>query len=146
MAAECLRGPFFQYKFREVATITPCTSDVVWVNQRYTPIDLRSTAPVQRKKFIVTAKGQHAVEDTWRHDVEPPSEVFSRDKEELRLLPSSHATRCEEWSTLRQILPSRGTVTITTPARWGTAGPPNKMHFKREPATRFPHINSPMTG
>lgn len=147
MAAECLGAPFFQHKFRNVATINPQSNDVVWVNRRYTPTDLRTTTPVQRWKFVVTStrpKISSEIPDAWKYHVEPPSELFARDKEEMRLMPYSHATRCEEWSTLRQVLPSRGQINRLAAPRWGT-GSSSTVQFTRETATRFPHINSPMT-
>lgn len=80
----------------------------------------------------------------WCYQVNAPSELYCRDKEELRLLPYSHATRCEEWSTLRQMLPSKGYINKYASPRWGT-GPPHNVSYKQEAPSRFPHINSPMT-
>lgn len=147
MAAECLGAPFFHYSFQNVAKIEPNSNKVVWVNQRYTPTDLRSTAPAQRWKFMVTPQHENfaRIPDPWKQEVEPPSKLFARDGEELRLMPSSHATRCEEWSTLRQMLPSRGQLDKVASPRWGTGGLQSSLQFRREAPTRFPHINSPMT-
>ncbi|XP_028409850.1 uncharacterized protein LOC114532526 [Dendronephthya gigantea] len=147
MAAECIGAPFFRYRFPDVVSIQPEKSDVVWVNRRYTPTDLRVTTPVQRWKFLVQPIPENlsSIPKAWRYQVDAPSEYHARDKEESRLLPYSHATRCEEWSTLRQILPSRGYINKVASPRWGT-GPPNRnFNYMKEAPSRFPHINSPMT-
>ncbi|CAB4020002.1 Hypothetical predicted protein [Paramuricea clavata] len=147
MAAECLGAPFFQYRFPDVVSIQPQRNDVVWVNKRYTPTDLRSTTPVQRWKFIVRPipENLNNIPIAWRYQVDAPSELRARDREELRLLPYSHATRCEEWSTLRQTLPSRGYMNKRASPRWGTGPPHKSLDYKKEAPSRFPHINSPMT-
>jgi hypothetical protein len=81
----------------------------------------------------------------WRYQVDAPSELRARDREESRLLPYSHATRCEEWSTLRQTLPSRGYMNKRASPRWGTGPPHKSLDYKKEAPSQFPHINSPMT-
>lgn len=146
MAAECLGTPFSHKRFRKVVTIDPQSNEVVWVKQRYTPKDLRNTTPVQRWKFMVTSLPQNfsQIPDGWKYHVDPPSKLFARDMEEERLLPYSHATRCEEWSTLRQMLPSLGQRNRVATPCWGT-GTLRELQFSRKEQTRFPHVNSPMT-
>ncbi|XP_057305496.1 uncharacterized protein LOC130642423 [Hydractinia symbiolongicarpus] len=123
--------------------IMPQTNEVVWVHQRYTPTELRGTAPVPRFKFIIPSK-LPPVPEAWKKPVSPPTHLFERRKEEQTLYKFSPSTRCEEWSTLRQILPSKGRPVKTLPPRWGTAqSEPIKFVSKKE--VRFPIINSPMT-
>ena len=81
----------------------------------------------------------------WQHHVDAPASLRARDREECRLLPYSHATRSEEWSTLRQILPSRGYLNRVASPRWGTGPPHSNVDYGKEAPSRFPHINSPMT-
>ena len=46
-------------------SICPLSNDVVWVNKRYTPNELRSTAPVPRFKFLNPTK-LPSVADSWK--------------------------------------------------------------------------------
>lgn len=141
MAAESIGGLLYGYK--TAAQIQPRVNDVVWVNKRHDPQDLRSNAPVQRSKFICgppdMAVGQH-----WRRETQPALKTFSRHMEEEKWYPSNQATRCEEWSTLRQILPSKGVPGRVICPRWGT-GLSGQPSFQPKIETCFPHINSPMT-
>lgn len=124
--------------------IFPDHNDVVWVNKRYIPIDLRSTAPVPRCKFINPSQFP-PVPDAWKHSVHLPIQHYSRHLEERKFYPSSPSTRCEEWSTLRQMLPSKGRPLKQLPPRWGT-NPSTPIDFvKQSNDARHPHINSPMT-
>ncbi|XP_022099442.1 uncharacterized protein LOC110983991 [Acanthaster planci] len=119
------------------------SKDTVWVNKRYIPTDLRSTAPVPRHK-LMAPKALPLAEPHWVPLGEPSLRSISRAKEEAGICVSSPSTRCEEWSTLRQMLPSSGRPITFSPPNWGTgmAMPPRMV---REKQTRFPHINSPMT-
>jgi len=142
MAAESLGGMLYGYKSN--AKIQPEHNDVVWVNKRHDPQDLRSNAPVQRSKFLCDPPVDISVPGHWRRETEPALKTFSRHLEEENWYPSSPATRCEEWSTLRQILPSKGIPNRTICPRWGT-GMPLPLAFHHSNQKRFPHINSPMT-
>ncbi|XP_074662326.1 uncharacterized protein LOC141914862 [Tubulanus polymorphus] len=153
MAASCL-GAFGAYKYAyssyknglnnyESNNAAPKHSDTVWVNKRYIPTDLRSTAPVARHKPL--APPLEALPRPAGYWI-PPSDASLRAYDRgVTLHISSPATRCEEWSTLRQIYPSRGHAQKSAPPSWGTGQglPPSMSAFP--PTTRFPHINSPMT-
>lgn len=142
MAAESLGGMLYGYKSN--AKIRPERNDVVWVNKRHDPQDLRSNAPVQRSKFLCDPPVDAKVPEHWRRETQPALKTFSRHLEEEKWYPSSQATRCEEWSTLRQILPSKGIPSRTICPRWGT-GMALTPAFHHNNQKRFPHINSPMT-
>lgn len=142
MAAESLGGMLFGYK--STAKIRPDNNDVVWVNKRHDPQDLRSNAPVQRSKFICDPPVATTVPEHWARETQPSLKTFSRHLEEEKWYPSSPATRCEEWSTLRQMLPSKGVPSRSIYPRWGTGmALPPPFHPKSQ--KHFPHINSPMT-
>ena len=119
---------------------------LVWANRWYTPEDLRAIAPVQRHKFLA----QHlpdlpSLPDHWVPPAEPPLKAFSRAGEEEGVCTSSSpSSRCEEWSTLRQMLPSSGHCVRHIPPKWGTGVTTPPSWCQRKPR-RLPHINSPMT-
>ncbi|PFX26350.1 uncharacterized protein LOC111329084 [Stylophora pistillata] len=141
MAAESIGGLLYGYK--NAITIQPDRNDVVWVNKRHDPLDLRSNAPVQRSKFICGPPDM-AVDNHWKRETHPSLKTFSRHLEEEKWYPSTQATRCEEWSTLRQMFPSKGVPDRVLCPRWGT-GLPLAPRFHPKIQKRFPHINSPMT-
>lgn len=141
MAAESIGGLLYGYK--NSAIIQPERNDVVWVNKRHDPLDLRSNAPVQRSKFI-SGPPDMAVDNHWKRETQPSLKTFSRHLEEEKWYPSTQATRCEEWSTLRQMFPSKGVPDPVISPRWGT-GLPLAPRFHPKNQQRFPHINSPMT-
>ena len=121
------------------------TNQVTWVKRWYSPGDLRVKAPVQARKFPTQVTPDiSTVPSHWIPQPEPPLRAFSRMHEETTVYPSSPSTRCESWSTLRQMLPSRGFPQRHLPAKWGTdtSIPPTWMSAKQK---RFPHINNPMT-
>ena len=146
MAAESLGG--FLYGYKGNAKIQPQGNDVVWVNKRHDPTDLRSNAPVPKSKFICeppqSSLGNNLVPEYWRRETQPALKTFSRHLEEAKWYPSSQATRCEEWSTLRQMFPSKGVPNRGICPRWGTGMPVSPV-FHPQLEKRFPHINSPMT-
>lgn len=121
--------------------------ETVWVTKRYIPTDLRVNAPVARHKLIASDVKDLPTPDS--HWIPPAKQTnpwaFSRDYEERgNFYGSQPSTRCEEWSTLRQMLPSTGRPHRVAPANWGTgfAQPPRtSVEIQRT----FPHINSPMT-
>ena len=123
----------------------PERGQTVWVIKRYIPTDLRSTAPVPRHKPLApSAKLLPTPDDHWI----PPGDInpryYSRDHEEPEIYASAPSTRCEEWSTLRQILPSYGRPRSVMPPNWGTgfSKPPQMIGLNQR---KFPHFNSPMT-
>lgn len=69
---------------------------------------------------------------------------MSRSHEEKHMYPSMRPIRCEEWSTLREMLPSSGRPRKIEPENWGTAitDPPVNIN---KTSTRNPMINSSMS-
>lgn len=119
--------------------------DTVWVVMRYTPNDMRATAPVPRYKLLTPAANklpppaQH-----WKSANEAHPQNFTRDKEETHIYRSLPSTRCEEWSTLRQMLPSRGYTMWERPPNWGTSyadAPARSAEITR----RFSRLSTPMS-
>lgn len=150
MAAGCI-GAFGTYKYtgsryRPEPELPELSIDeTVWVTKRYIPTDLRMWAPVPRHKLIAQDVKQLPAPD--EHWIPPKSATpwnFSREHEETRKFVSTPSTRCEEWSTLRQMLPSRGSSGRVRPPNWGTgySQPPYMTQLSQR---SFPHINSPMT-
>ncbi|CAH1791022.1 unnamed protein product [Owenia fusiformis] len=151
MAAHCM-GNFGAYKFAYSRFMDdPIRSqesnrkdeETVWVNKRYIPTDFRSTAPVPRYKIVAP----NLLPEPPRYWVplgEASLKTFDRAGDEESIYPSQPSSRCEEWSTLRQMLPSRGRPYRHSPPNWGTgASAPPQWTGKNQ--GRFPHINSPMT-
>jgi len=122
------------------------SNEVVWVNKRYVPIELRSTAPVPRHKLLNNKNITSESIATWRRPIiEPPIHSYKRQPNESLFQHSSPAYQCQEWSTLRQMLGSRGVVVKKSPPLWGTnQAEPNTFDDGRR-CSRFPVINSPMT-
>ena len=120
-------------------------NELVWANRRYTPDDLRSSTPVQRHKFLSTALSDlSSLPSHWVPLSEAPLKSFSRASEEKEIHTSAPSSRCEEWSTLRQMLPSNGHSLRHRPPKWGTGLSTPPCWSARKPK-HFPHINSPMT-
>ena len=152
MTANCL-GNFgtYQYMYHtynggpERRNQLTGSQGTVWVTKRYTPTDLRITAPVPRHKLIAP-QAQHLPrpEEHWLPHRHQSLAGISRDHEERAVFRSQPSTRCEEYSTLRQMLPSIGRPVKARPPNWGTGydAPP---HTTSNLQRRFPHINSPMT-
>lgn len=118
---------------------------LVWANRWYNPDDLRATTPVQRHKFLAqTSPLLSTVPNHWVSPAEAPLKSFSRAEEETGVFASAPSSRCEQWSTLRQMFPSRGHCIRHGPPKWGTGftAPPSWSHKHLK---RLPHINSPMT-
>ena len=125
----------------------PCSqhNELVWVNHWYTPDDLRSSAPAQRHKFLAQPQLNLSTLPThWVRQNEAPLQLFSRSREERRIQSSHPSSHCEEWSTLRQMLPSKGHCNRHLPPKWGT-GPSSPSTWGQRVPKRFPVINSPMT-
>ena len=119
--------------------------ELVWVNKWYNPDDLRSSAPVQRHKFLAQPLPElSSLPSYWVPLCEAPLKSFSRAAEEKHIHVSSPSSRCEEWSTLRQMLPSKGQCKRCSHPKWGT-GMSTPPTWSTKNLKRFPHINSPMT-
>ena len=121
-------------------------NDLKWVSRWHNPRDLRDSAPVQCRKFLSKSPTlfTSSVPGYWVSQSEPSLKTFSRSSEEKIPYQSSPSSRCESWSTLRQMLPSAGCPVRHPPPKWGTdnTAPPRWTDSKLK---RFPHINSPMT-
>lgn len=120
-------------------------AETVWVSKRYDPNDGRDSAPVARYKTV-----SHPITDLstlpseWQPIKEPSRVDINRRKDESDTFPSLRSTRCEDWSTLREMLPSKGVPRRIEHPRWGTGlGPAPEMGS--EPPRRHPIINSAMT-
>lgn len=149
----CL-GAFGSYKLQysrhlnSAERADPGPVETVWVTKQYSPLDPRCSAPVPRHKHVVpTRAGNFSQADThWVPVSEPPLRSFNRpNTTSVEAVYVSHpATRSEEWSTLRQMLPSYGNVFRVEQPSWGTrlGGPPDP---KNRLGLRLPHVNSCMT-
>lgn len=148
MTANCL-GSFGTYQyvwsrhFNEANPDANRSKETVWVTKRYIPTDLRVSAPVPIQKLMAPdVKELPRPADHWLLPrLESKSNRLNRERYVYTSQPS---TRCEEWSTLRQMLPSAGGPVRIGPQNWGSgaSAPPN---VTPELNRRFPHINSPMT-
>ena len=117
-------------------------AQTVWVTKRYIPTDLRATAPVPRHKLLAPQR-LPAADSHWVPNMEPPLRSFDRGTGSV-IFVSHPSTRCEEYSTLRQMFPSSGSAWKNSPPDWGTSyGLPPAPVVR--PPRRFPKINSPMT-
>lgn len=142
------RGYLRQYdQYQQLPLSQP---ETVWVTKRYTPTDLRVSAPVPRHKPIAAdVKTLPVPESHWLTPREPSPWAYTREIDSLKgassFRYSSHpSTRSEEWSTLRQMLPSSGSPSRHRPPNWGTGyAPPPSMESRCQ--NKFPHVNSPMT-
>lgn len=119
---------------------------MTWVNRRYTPIDLRGTMPVQAHKFI--AKLPSNVHPCWVPRPEAPLQKHSMagQSEGEKVCTYDPSTRTPEWSTLKQMLPSRGNYERTKPEKWGTSGELALPAVIQKRPGNFPKISSMMTG
>ena len=127
---------------------------LTWTNRRYTPADLRSIMPVQAHKFIGGSRPPSSLQQCWVPRPEPPPQTYSAHPrpatsgsrlEGHLMCPSSPATRSEEWSTLRQMLPSKGHYLKQKPEKWGTSGALALPYISQSRPNHFPKINSLMT-
>ncbi len=129
-------------------------NQLTWTNRRYTPTDLRNTMPVQAHKFIGHSMPPSSMQQCWVPRFEPNPQTYSANPrpgtsgppaEGHLMCPSSPATRSEEWSTLRQMLPSKGHYLKQKPEKWGTSGELALPTVSQHSPGHFPKINSPMT-
>merc|ERR1739838_879895 len=139
MAAACL-GMFGDFKYSRD------DPELVWVSKPYEPLDGRESAPVARFKAVKnvpTSPGGLSAD--WK-SVEEHVTVANipRSREEKDVYPSMPSTRCENWSSLREILPSRGIPKRFEHPRWGTGLGGSPQMTTVEPR-RHPIINSAMT-
>ena len=118
---------------------------LAWVNRWHNPDDSRHTTPSQAVKFTRNSVPTSRVPSIWGPIPEPPLKCFSRVTEETGTFPSCHSTRCEQWSTLRQILPSKGFCTKRPPQKWGVSDAITLPTVTPNIPKRYPKINSTMT-
>ena len=144
-------NPYITNNTRLYGYLQTDKKEVVWVNKRYIPTELRSTAPVPRHKFL-NDKPQNGkavtsaatIKEWMKPIISPPINAYQRPSNDEQFSQSSPANQCQEWSTLRQMLPSKGTVSAKAPPLWGT-GQAEPISFRAKRKSRFPKINSPMT-
>jgi len=120
----------------------PLGPETVWVTKRYNPQDLRVLAPVPRHKFVVGSLPT-PTEKHWVPVTDPPLRSFERQNSGV-IFASYQSSRSEDWSTLRQMLPTDGLAHKVRPPSWGTGQGPPPVMLTRE-RTRLPKVNSPMT-
>ncbi|ELU01139.1 hypothetical protein CAPTEDRAFT_219703 [Capitella teleta] len=151
MASGCLGNPGIHRSIvsasRDCGKITDGKNyeEVVWVKKRYVPDDLRTVVPAPRYKLLVPAPNTlQRPEPQWIKSKDPVPQAFQPAIRGPNAFISQPSTRCEEWSTLSQILPSVGNPIHRKPPNWGT-GPSLAPLMTSRVGNRFPHINSPMT-
>lgn len=144
MAAASLGALSYGYS----KNIFPKNNEHVWVVRTFNPKEPRTTGtvPVPRHKFLYPGPEKvHDVPNDWCLHVDPPIFSYAVPSYQKRFYPSSQATRCEEWSTLRQTLPTRGILKRESSQRWGVGKMPSQPKTAENNPKRYPHINSPMT-
>jgi len=143
MAASSL-GLFGDFKYHKDKTLSNPQLETVWISKPYDPLDERDTAPVPRSKVIDTPKSTGELTSEWLPTREQSLRDISRRNEEATVYPSLRTTRCEEWSTLRETLPSRGSARRIEHPRWGT-GLGGAPVCSVDPPRRNPMITSAMS-
>lgn len=121
-----------------------CSDEVVWARRRIDHIDPRFDAPVARYKVILPDyRKLPAPCGAWIRPPEYQQSQFWRPDDQNTFVTQRNS-RCEDWSTLRQMLPTRGYYKASVPPKWGIeAGrPPSPTD---EPQTKFPQIRSTMS-
>ena len=88
------------------------TNELIWKLNNLSPRDPRADKPVA-SSVSAEQTSVNKLPPDWRLPVDPSIKFYSRHHEEKGFLKFSPSTRCEEWSTLRQMLPSRSLVRET---------------------------------
>lgn len=128
----------------EQPRVFPSNNYVSWVLKRFNPADERDLAPVPRHK-ILTPLQLPRPRSFWVAGRTPRPHSFDRSSEEQpHVFRSAISTRCEDWSTLREMLPSRGRAVRSKPPEW-EARSHVAPFMTTTSQSRFPHINSEMT-
>lgn len=116
--------------------------EIVWVNQAYNPIDLRSSAPVPRHKPMIDS-------DCYKpNKFELLPHMQAADKcIKMSDYESTVATRDEDSTTLTLMLPTTGVCRKVRPPSWGTdSGRPPILYNKSDNFEfQYHHMASPMT-
>ncbi|KAK2191176.1 hypothetical protein NP493_57g01069 [Ridgeia piscesae] len=151
MAAPCIgvMGPFcppFPHIDQHCQSERNHNTDVLWVQKRYTPNDLRFDAPVPRYKMVLPdGRTLQPPPMHWMKPLRANLRHYWRDRESPAIYTSQLQTRSEEWSTLRELLPSRGRAHVDLQhPRWGT-GAAHPPQMTSEIRRQFPNTWSPMT-
>lgn len=122
-----------------------CSDEIVWVQRRIDSIDPRFTAPVGRYRVLLADPRTlpAPVDPAWHRAPEYQQSQFWRPWEKISYVTQRNS-RSEEWSTLRQMLPSRGYFKPSRLTKWGieVGRAPSPTD---EPQLRFPQIRSPMS-
>ena len=106
--------------------------------------DINSWPSPSQTSTLSPPTGSPSLPSHWVPLSEAPLKSFSRAPEEKHIHESAPSSRCEQWSTLRQMLPSKGHCVRHQPPKWGT-GLSTEPKWSVKKQKRFPHINSPMT-
>ena len=134
----------FSRHFVDFSTSGP--DKVVWIHKRHCPDDPRSVFPVRRQKPQKhECPSPRPLPEYWLQQPEPQIGTFSRSAEETLHYRSCQGTRCEEWSSIREMLPSsRGFPLRHLQQHWGTieSVPP---HYTSRRLAKFPHFNNTTT-
>ncbi|EDV23670.1 hypothetical protein TrispH2_002450 [Trichoplax sp. H2] len=120
-------------------------NEVVWVSNKSTTDSTFTTIPVPKYKIIKEPVDVNQVPDYWVPPLVedmPISEATINKNEKIN--PSEASTRCEEWSTLRQMKPSTTRLSKVASSSWGCT-PPNIPAKEEKTPERHPKINSSMT-
>ena len=118
-------------------------AEVLWVIQSYHPRDTRHNVPVSRRKFLFEYPPKK-LEKSFHPPEKNTLQPKAGKEYATPFIPTFQNTRCEEWSTLRAMLPSRGLPIRKRESNWATAArEPPVMSSKK--LSYFPRINNPMT-
>ncbi|XP_039271959.2 uncharacterized protein LOC120346316 [Styela clava] len=133
----------YKYKFSN-GPKKPPSLETVWVSKSHDPTDMRSTAPAPRHKPIIKEGSVKDLSPEWLPPHQRSLREINRANEEKCIYPSYRITRCEDWSTLREMLPSQGRPERIGSENWGTSmtDPPSLVPNS---STRHPMINSAMS-
>lgn len=120
-------------------------NEVAWVSDKNTTDTTFTTIPVPKHKIVKEALDINEIPDYWIPPLVedlPVSEAEINKNEKCKAsLPS---TRCEEWSTLRQMKPSTSRLTRLAASSWGCL-PANIPAKEEDVPERYSKINSSMT-
>ena len=116
--------------------------EIVWARKRYNPLDLRMSVPVPRYNMALyhLPKAGHS---DWLPLVDFSLKSYVQENTG-KIFASYPNTRCEQWSTLRQMLPCKGAAIKVVQPNWHLRqGTPPIMCSR--PSTSAPKVNSCMT-
>ncbi|KAK7000043.1 hypothetical protein BgiMline_009734 [Biomphalaria glabrata] len=134
------------HEFRKLEKRINPDIETVWIIKKYDPNDERTIAPVPRYKLVTPRHEPVFIERHWIPKSETPFTVFrERTYSDPKIFHLSHpATRSQEWSTLRQMLPTFNSVSRVEQQNWGVSSSGIATPVIKMPE-RMPHINSCFT-